>query len=339
MKKAEHDNGLISHSWFDPIADNRGIAMLVALVVVVLLVTLIVEFDYGTRVALSRAGTFRDGVQAAYLAKSGVRAAQAILKYDAKSLSPYDATTELWATPLSSYAVGEGFVSGEITDESSKLNINLLQKTTDYEKWKPVWERLFQVLEIEPELIGAIKDWLDEDDIPEDLNGAEASYYENLDPPYTVKNGPIDSVGELRLIRGVTEEVYGKLAAGCGGKPCFTTAPTTQINVNTVSVEVCWALHPNLNEEACNELVEARPIESKDSDNHFPSSWTGTGGGTGSASGIRVELASLQGGYIAVKSDYFSILARGQVHETQRVVESLVRREGEEVELLRWRLE
>ena len=324
---------------FSPVTNEKGIALLVALVVVVLLIALIVEFDYGTRVALTRAGTFRDGVQAAYLAKSGVRAAQAILKYDAKSLDPYDATTELWASPLTAYPVGEGFVSGEITDEASKLNINLLQKPADYEKWKPVWERLFQVLEIEPELIGTLKDWLDEDDLPEDLNGAEASYYENLDPPYTVRNGPIDSIGELWLIRGVTEEVYNKLTTGCDGKPCFTTAPTTQINVNTVSIEVCQALHPNLDEEACDELVEARPIESKDSDNDFPSSWTGTGGGTGSASGIRVELASLQGGYITVKSDYFSILARGEVHETQRVVQSLVHRQGKEVTLLRWRLE
>ena len=315
--------------------------MLVAMLVVVLLVTIIVEFDYGTRVALTRAGTFRDGVQASYLAKSGVRAAQAILKEDSENSPSYDATTELWATPLPPYPVGEGYVSGKITDESSKLNINLLKDNTGYDKWGPVWKRLFEVLDIDPGVINAIKDWVDADDISSDLTGAEASYYRRLDPPYTAKNGPIDSIGELRLIRGITDEIYNQLTTGCDGVPCFTTAPTSldKVNVNTVSIEVCQALHENLTEDSCLELTESRPIESKDSDADFPSSWTGTGGGTGSSSGIRFELASLNGGYITIKSDYFSILAIGELNETRRAVEALMKRQGQKIQLLSWRLE
>ncbi len=77
-----------------PLLEERGIAMLIAIIVVVLMVTLIVEFDYGTRVSLTTAGNFRNGVQSMYIAKSGVNAARAILKDDAEKSPFFDATTE-----------------------------------------------------------------------------------------------------------------------------------------------------------------------------------------------------------------------------------------------------
>jgi len=49
----------------------------------------------------------------------------------------------------------------------------------------------------------AILDWLDEDDEPRDL-GAEADYYNTLPTPYSPTNGPLQSVEELLLVRGVT---------------------------------------------------------------------------------------------------------------------------------------
>ena len=49
----------------------------------------------------------------------------------------------------------------------------------------------------------AILDWLDEDDEPHEL-GAEADYYNTLETPYSPSNGPLASVEELLLVRGVT---------------------------------------------------------------------------------------------------------------------------------------
>ncbi|QDT09352.1 type II secretion system protein GspK [Planctomycetes bacterium K23_9] len=50
----------------------------------------------------------------------------------------------------------------------------------------------------------AILDWLDEDDEPRDPNGCEADYYAGLNTRYAPTNGPILSVEELLLVRGVT---------------------------------------------------------------------------------------------------------------------------------------
>lgn len=49
----------------------------------------------------------------------------------------------------------------------------------------------------------AILDWLDEDEEPRDF-GAELEYYSTLPTPYEPNNGPVQSVEELLLVRGVT---------------------------------------------------------------------------------------------------------------------------------------
>ncbi|MFC1758520.1 hypothetical protein ACFL2H_07095 [Planctomycetota bacterium] len=52
----------------------------------------------------------------------------------------------------------------------------------------------------------AILDYLDEDDEPRD-NGAEFDYYAALDPPYAPKNGPLETIEEMLLVRGVTPDL------------------------------------------------------------------------------------------------------------------------------------
>jgi hypothetical protein len=56
------------------------------------------------------------------------------------------------------------------------------------------------------EIADAILDWIDEDDEPREY-GAEADYYANLQPPYAPKNGPLDTVEELLLVRGVLPQL------------------------------------------------------------------------------------------------------------------------------------
>ncbi|WP_235908589.1 type II secretion system minor pseudopilin [Roseiconus nitratireducens] len=54
-----------------------------------------------------------------------------------------------------------------------------------------------------PDLADCIMDWLDEDDEPRPY-GAELEYYTTLPTPYEPANGPINSVEELLLVRGMT---------------------------------------------------------------------------------------------------------------------------------------
>jgi DNA uptake protein ComE-like DNA-binding protein len=52
----------------------------------------------------------------------------------------------------------------------------------------------------------AILDWIDPDDEPREY-GAEIDYYSGLVPPYTPANGPLKTIEELLLVRGVTPDL------------------------------------------------------------------------------------------------------------------------------------
>jgi general secretion pathway protein K len=60
-------------------------------------------------------------------------------------------------------------------------------------------------------------DWTDGDNLAR-LNGAENDYYQSLNPSYNAKNGPIDVVEELLLVKGMTPDYfYGYPERDAGG--------------------------------------------------------------------------------------------------------------------------
>jgi type II secretory pathway component PulK len=84
-----------------------------------------------------------------------------------------------------------------LVDEGAKLNLNNPNVTAE-------------MLELHPgmtsEFAAAIIDWRDTD---EDITsgGAEAETYARLRPPYLCKNANFDTVNELRLVAGATQEI------------------------------------------------------------------------------------------------------------------------------------
>ena len=62
----------------------------------------------------------------------------------------------------------------------------------------------------------AILDWLDPDETQASNDGcsegAERDDYLRLDEPYEPRNGPMESVGELRMVKGVTADIYRAVA-------------------------------------------------------------------------------------------------------------------------------
>lgn len=58
-----------------------------------------------------------------------------------------------------------------------------------------------------PEVADSILDWLDEDDEPREYGAEFDDYYGTLPSPYRPANGPISSVEQLLLVRGVTAQM------------------------------------------------------------------------------------------------------------------------------------
>jgi len=93
-----------------------------------------------------------------------------------------------------------------LENESGKLNLNTLL-AEGAEEQAPA--RLMALPGMTPEIADAILDWLDADATPRPL-GAEGEAYGSLTPPYAPRNGPLASLDELLLVRGVTPELlYG----------------------------------------------------------------------------------------------------------------------------------
>ena len=108
--------------------DERGVALLLALVVLALLVALILEFDTESRREYRDAAAFRDNYKASMLTRAAVQAARAVLQQDffrdRQTGTFYDGPTDLWAMPIKNYALGDGLLSAQIEDERGKMNLN-----------------------------------------------------------------------------------------------------------------------------------------------------------------------------------------------------------------------
>ena len=85
-------------------------------------------------------------------------------------------------------------------DESGKLNVNALiaQDTTG----QVLYDALMKLPGMTEDVADAIVDWVDSDDSMREA-GAESAYYQGLPQPYMAKNGPLNSIEELLLVRGV----------------------------------------------------------------------------------------------------------------------------------------
>jgi len=146
------------------------------------------------------------------------------------------------------FSLKEANYQCEITfyDEAGKYNLN--QVTED--QLLSIIESLGISGEQRDIIVDSILDWRDPDNLHR-LNGAEDDYYESLDPPYKCKNGSFSSVSELALVRGISLEIYEKLA------PLFTVyTHSTQININSAPLAVLQSL--GFSEETAKLIIQER---------------------------------------------------------------------------------
>lgn len=312
--------------------NEKGLALIMTLLVVVLLTTLILQFDFSARTDLLAASNFRDGTKAFYLAQSGVAAAKAVLRDDAQHSGQYDAFNELWAAPFPPYPVGEGTVTVSIQDEGGRINPNDLVNPGDQPVPKKVaqMKRLFELLEVDANLVDGIVDWIDKNSDSTSSYGAEEDYYTRLAQPYHCKNAKLSVLSELHLIRGITDEIYEKISPYLTVNPGFVSDQKDgPVNINTAEAVVLQTL-PSLagdefpvTEDLAQKIMEARPFKLEtDLD---------------SVSGE--EIAKNIRRYYVTRSDYFAITSSGNVGGFVKTVHAVVKREGNRINTLFWKME
>lgn len=247
------------------LGDERGLALVMVLLVLSLLLVMAGEFAVAMRLEGTITLNYRATVAAGYLAEAGYHRALAELLPGAIAHHLDEAGLLVFRrSPIGSgkaperreLHLGSGHLSYRITDEEARLHLNVLARNPEQ------LHRLLTELGVERDvrdvIVDSIQDWRDPNEEYR-LNGAESDYYLALPVPYRSKNADFDSVDELLQVRGVTPQVF----YGVGEKPglvdYLTVAGSGRINLNTASdvvlrtlglaqaeVEVCKAGRPYL---------------------------------------------------------------------------------------------
>lgn len=318
--------------WELEIKSKKGIALILALVILLILAVIVMEFSYYLQVRVSLSENFVEETKALYLARAGIQYGIALLEKDDEP--SYDALSEEWAVEELELPLGGGKITLSIEDEESKVNINYLlagRKNKDYRLRQ--LERLCRLLELDEEATPSIKDWIDSDDevtVIDGARGAEDDYYRRMESPYPCKNGKLDTLGELYLVKGIKGETLPRSEDEDlpSLEDCFTIYGKGKVNLNTAPLIVLQSLADNMDEEKARAIIDYRvdnPLKSiSELKNIIGSSLAG-----------KIEKEGL----VDVKSRAFRIIAVGEAGGIKRRIESVVEREGGKIGIKYWRAE
>lgn len=146
-------------------------------------------------------------LRAFYCAKTGFEAAMTGLK---KIEEKYLYQTQLAFNPPE-LALGGCTVYFKLIPEDGKLNVNYLYNSVTQQesaRTRDIWNKLFESLDLDPNDIDLIVDYMDED-ADRRPSGMEIDDYESMQPPRHIKNDFLYSLEELYSIPGFTMEKIG----------------------------------------------------------------------------------------------------------------------------------
>jgi len=299
--------------------DQKGMALLLVLVIVALLSALLTEFSFSTLVDMRATETFRDRTQAFYLARGGVEAARLILRQDRNS---YDHPSEFWGG-LPPVPVDDGDINLKIEDLSGRLNLlfvadNRGNPKHGYYSFIELCEKVLSSTPAEArDMADAVKNWLNTDFTQVTLDD---SYYARQDPPVK-RDGTLETLEDLLKVRYFDEEKISAL------KDYVRVNGDEAINVNTAPEEVLYAWQISgpagtlpiiFDQQDIDALIEYRQQTpfTKLSD-------LGLAQGIGS----RWSTAWLSGS-VDVKASVFQAISNGRINDVTRRVDAVIQKSG-----------
>jgi len=225
-----------------------------------------------------------------HVASSGIHLGMAMLVKDKDDKkSRIDSIQEDWANKekidevLQEITFNDSTLTLEISDELGKIQLNSLLKSAkghDVNDTQAVLidrlldqiiaqyedQEAFEQID-KKEIINSMIDWLDsgDDDLITGDSGAESDYYENLDPPYTCRNGPFQDISEVALVKGINPQIFysekekiglSNFTTNFGAvKQGNTITFPGKININTAPLPVLYAMVGEENKD-CAEAID-----------------------------------------------------------------------------------
>ena len=293
---AHHASGITRHASHitdqSPPRSERAIALVIVMISIFVLTILAGGFAYSMKVETRLARNANSETELEWLGRSGLEKARWILSEQLKiSQEPYDGLDQVWAggpggigtsnSPLSmvqmNVEVPNGRADITIVDLERKANINTANEA--------ILQQALMIMNVDPgemtPLVNSILDWIDPDQNVR-IQGAEGEAYQSYIPnrAYSAKDGPIDDISELLMIKGISPELYfggsatndqqrnfrsGRFGQNVPQGPTYTVGLTNlftplsdgKININTASAEVLQLI-PLVTPEAAEQIVAAR---------------------------------------------------------------------------------
>ncbi len=330
----------------------RGIAIFIVLISIMALSAMVFIFATQMKVETKLAMNSNNESEMEWLGRSGVELARYTLAEEMTAPGPgqhFDALNQKWAggpadtndalaaITLTDVPLGNGTISVKITDNERKINVNTAVNN------EAMMTQAMILIGIDaseiPTIIASIQDWIDPDDETH-VNGAESEYYQTLDPPYFAKNGPIDDLSELLLVKGITPDIYfgpnstnhppsrfqshavDPVASTLPNAPTvsvglvdiFTPISSGQININTASATTLRMI--GMDESTANKLIQLRAgpdgVDGTEDDMPFSST------GEIINAGIPNQIASQFMQYLTVRSSTFEVQVDVQIGMSKR---------------------
>jgi general secretion pathway protein K len=330
--------------------NSRGVALILTILIVSLIVALTLQFNRTMRTHVASAGNIGHGLKALYVAKSGITFALAMLKADDDD-PKVDSVLDDWADPENLARItsavlqelsGGGHFELKIEDLSGKIPINqlvLADKEIVKREIAKIFERFLNLEDfgLEDEkvdtIVDSVKDWVDNNDLNSDeFRESEDDYYMSLEKPYHCKDGPLDALEELRLVRGMKpEEMAPELFSSIVQH--ISVFGDEKININTADPLVLSSLHDDLTLDMAKDMADYRANSGEDT---LTSSTWYYNEGAGVPESIKLPKET-----VATTSKHFKITSVGHFGNMTKRVEAAAERDPDKgkIRILSWKID
>ena len=294
---------------------QQGVAIITALLIVTLAATVSITISTRLQLDVRRTSNMIAQDQAGFYLFAAEEWSQRILRQDKKD-SSIDDLNEDWATELPPLPVTGGSIQGALTDLHRCININSLMEGNTINATTQVrLQQLFKNQEISDNLTQPIGDWIDTDLDTTNPNGAEDGYYLNLETPYRTANTTLQSLSEMRLIKGFEDsETYLSIKEHL----CAFIANSNDItiNVNTAGSEVLKSLSAGMTDELVEDIVDRRDEEPFNDIKEFTSF-------------AKLNTIIKDTTKLSTSSDYFLLRTQAIIGQANKVMYSIIYRDKE----------
>ena len=267
---------------------QKGVALITVLLIVALAAILLTQMSGKLQLQMQRVANIESNQQAYWYAMGAEAFAKRILIMSFDGQEDVTNLGQIWAQGENTYPIDFGEITGEITDLQSCFNLNALRESDTTEKpltsvvktgtakkstgsahtlAATALEKLIVDLNIEnvssfeaKDLVDALTDWLDDNDMVSNNGGAEDNDYSSKEYPYLTANHYLSSYNELRTVEHFTLAIIKEL------KPYTCVIPNTnlhKININTIdadNIEILMAVL-NIPKNIAEELISSRGDE------------------------------------------------------------------------------